>query len=62
MVNEAEILKLKELIGNSRRMVFFGGAAADRLHCMVGRDPLETTRALRGFFRQVRQEKSLCRL
>lgn len=26
MVNEAEILKLKELIGNSRRMVFFGGA------------------------------------
>lgn len=26
MVNEAEILKLKKLIGNSRRMVFFGGA------------------------------------
>ena len=43
-------------------LVFFGGAAADRLHCMVGRDPLETTRTLRGFFRQVRREKSLCRL
>ena len=43
-------------------LVFFGGAAADRLHCMVGRDPLETTRALRGFFRQLRQKKSLCRL
>lgn len=43
-------------------LVFFGGAAATACHCMVGRDPLETTRALRGFFRQVRQKKSLCRL
>lgn len=42
-------------------LVFFGGAAADRLHALAGCSSMETATTLRDFFRSARRHAALCR-